>query len=122
LRNFKDMQVWHKAHSLVIKIYKLTSLFPADEKFGLISQMRRAVSSIAINIAEGCGRGSNIEFKRFLDIAMGSANEVEYEILLARDLEYIDDKYYNEIMSYIEEVKKMLTSYINRIKVSTSEI
>ncbi len=122
MRNFKDLQVWHKAHSLAIKIYKLTLLFPADEKFGLISQLRRAASSIAINIAEGCGRGSNAELKRFLDIAMGSASEVEYEILLAHDLEYMDDKCYNEVMAYIEEVKKMLTSYIMKIKVSISDV
>lgn len=122
MRNFKDLQVWHKAHLLTLKIYKLTLSFPAEERFGLISQLRKASASIATNIAEGCGRGSNTELKRFFDIAMGSASEVEYQILLAHDLKYIADKDYKEIVFNTEEVKKMLTSYIKKIKNSKSDL
>jgi four helix bundle protein len=120
MRNFKDLQVWHKSHLLTLKIYKLTLSFPADEKFGLISQLRRASASIATNIAEGCGRGSNTELRRFFDIAMGSASEVEYQMLLAYDLKYVSEKNYQETVFCIEEVKKMLTSYIKKIKSSSS--
>jgi four helix bundle protein len=122
MRNFKDLQVWHKAHLLTLKIYKLTLSFPAEERFGLISQLRRASASIATNIAEGCGRGSNTELRRFFDIAMGSASEVEYQILLAHDLKYITDENYHESRYAIEEIKKMLTSYIGKIENNSSEI
>jgi len=122
MRNFKDLQVWHKAHLLTLQIYKLTLSFPADEKFGLISQLRRASSSIAMNIAEGCGRGSNTELRRFFDIAMGSASEVEYQVLLAYELKYVSERNYQEMVFCIEEVKKMLTSYIKKIKSSSSDL
>ncbi|MFA6174983.1 MAG: four helix bundle protein [Phycisphaerae bacterium] len=122
MRNFKDLQVWHKSHLLTLKIYKLTLSFPADEKFGLISQLRRASVSIATNIAEGCGRGSNTELRRFFDIAMGSASEVEYQMLLAYDLKYVSENNYQETVFCIEEVKKMLTSYIKKIKSSSSDL
>lgn len=89
MQDFRNLQVWSKAHKLTLDIYKLTSRFPKDELFGLRSQMRRCSSSIGSNIAEGCGRLGDAELNRFLLIAMGSASELEYQLLLSRDLGYV---------------------------------
>jgi four helix bundle protein len=88
MQDFKKLLVWKKAHELTLGLYGLTATFPRDETYGLTSQIRRAVSSIPANIAEGCGREGNVELTRFLFIAMGSASELEYHLLLARDLKY----------------------------------
>jgi len=87
MKDFRDLTVWHKAHLLALATYKLTSRFPKDELYTLTAQMRRSSSSIATNIAEGCGRRGNGEFHKFLQNASGSASELEYQFLLARDLE-----------------------------------
>lgn len=110
------MQVWKKAHDLTIKIYHATASFPKDELFGLVSQLRRAAVSIPSNIAEGCGRGGNIELKRYLEIAVGSASEVEYQLLLAHDLKYIDKECYASLHSQIIEIKRMIATYIRKIR------
>src|SRR3990172_8375827 len=89
MRDFRELQVWEKSHQLALAVYKLTVTFPKDELYGLTSQIRRACVSIAANIAEGCGRSGDAEFARFLQIAMGSASELEYHLLLARDLKFI---------------------------------
>ena len=89
MKNFRELKVWEKAHLLTIDIYRITATFPKEEMYGLTSQIRRASSSIPANIAEGCGRGSDNDFRRFLQIAMGSASELEYHLLLAHDLERI---------------------------------
>jgi four helix bundle protein len=86
LRNFRELTVWQKAHELVVEIYRVSGGFPSEERFGLTVQLRKAAVSIGSNIAEGCGRGTNKDFARFLSIAAGSASEVEYQVLLARDL------------------------------------
>src|ERR1035437_2821821 len=86
MKNFRDLMVWQKAHSLTLASYRGTAEFPKQEIYGLISQIRRCSASIAANIAEGCGKGSNAEFQRFLQIAAGSASELEYHFLLAKDL------------------------------------
>jgi four helix bundle protein len=86
MRNFRSIKVWEKSHELVLGIYQETSRFPKSELFSLTSQIRNASSSIPSNIAEGCGKGSEAELARFLQTAMGSASELEYRILLARDL------------------------------------
>jgi len=109
------MKVWHKGHKLALEIYKLTAKFPKEENYGLSSQIRRAAVSIPTNIAEGCGRGSVKELKQFLRISMGSASEVEYQILLSYELRYMDRKTYDELSSDIQEIKKMLSSYIVKI-------
>ncbi|GAH32299.1 unnamed protein product, partial [marine sediment metagenome] len=83
MKDFREMQVWNKGHKLALEIYKLTGGFPKEEIYGLSSQIRRAAVSIPTNIAEGCGRGSAKELKQFLKISMGSASEVEYQILLS---------------------------------------
>jgi four helix bundle protein len=90
MRNFRNLKVWKKAHELVLHVYKLTEEFPREELFGLVSQTRRSAVSVPSNIAEGCGRNSNVELARFLEIARGSASELEYQLLLARDLKFIN--------------------------------
>ena len=116
MRDFKRLQVWEKSHGLTLKVYDLTSRFPREEVYGLTSQIRRACASIPTNIAEGCGRGSSPDFARFLQIAMGSASETEYLILLARDLKYINASQYLELTDAIVRVKKMLTALLRSIK------
>lgn len=116
MKNFRDLQVWSKAHELALVIYKETANFPREEIYGLTSQMRRASASIAANIAEGCGRGGDADFARYLQIAMGSASELEYHALLARDLSFISDRVYEKIVPRISEVKRMLARLIGRIR------
>ncbi len=115
MKDFRELQVWHKAHKLALEVYKASAKFPKEETYGLSSQIRRVAASIATNIAEGCGRGSKKELKQFLQISMGSASEVEYQILLSHELGYIDTKVHDSLNSGIQEVKKMLSSYIVKI-------
>ena len=91
-KGFRKLNVWQKAHRLTLRIYRNTQRFPADERFGLTSQLRRCGISVAANIAEGCGRGTDLDFARFLQIAMGSASEAEYLLLLAADLGLLEKK------------------------------
>ena len=116
MRDFKKLQVWEKSHGLTLRIYELTAQFPREEIYGLTSQIRRACASIPTNIAEGCGRESPADFARFLQIAMGSASETEYLILLARDLKYINANQYIVLADEIVRVKKMLTSLLKRLR------
>lgn len=115
MKDFRNLDVWEKSHALTLNIYKSTQTFPKEEIFGLTNQMRRASVSIPSNIAEGCGRGSDAELSRFSQIAMGSASELEYQILLSKDLEYIKEDVYKELSDKIVEVKKMLTSFIKKL-------
>jgi len=98
MRNFKKFRVWEKSHEHVLSVYKSTSLYPREEVFGITSQIRRSAVSIPSNIAEGCGRKSDLDFKRFLIIAFGSASELEYLLILSKDLAYIEDKIFKEQM------------------------
>ena len=107
MKDFKKIQVWQKAHELVLRIYQVTMLFPKDELYGLTSQIRRAASSIPANIAEGCGRNTQIELARFVHIASGSASELEYHLLLARDLGFIEVPVFMELDSSVNEIKRM---------------
>nr|WP_317632061.1 four helix bundle protein [uncultured Flavobacterium sp.] len=116
MRDYKKYTIWEKSHLLVLDIYKTTKLFPKDELFGLISQMRRSSSSIPTNIAEGAGRKGDKEFCRFLYIAYGSANELEYQIILSKDLNYIDTEISNSLIFKIEEIKKMLNKLISTLE------
>ncbi len=121
MRNFRDIQVWHKAHDLTLKVYKVTKSFPREETYGLTSQMRRASYSIPTNIAEGCGRDSNIELGRFFTIAMGSASELEYTLLLSRDLGYVKGKDYEDLNAAVTEIKRMLATYLKKIRTSSKK-
>ena len=104
--------VWQKAHELVLKIYETTKDFPREEMFGLTSQIRRAAVSIPSNIVEGKARGFNKEYKRFLLMARGSLEEVKYQVLLAKDLQYIDEEAYKEIIELAKKVGKLLNGLI----------
>jgi four helix bundle protein len=104
MKDFRQLTVWHRAHQNTLRVYGYTRRFPREETYGLVSQLRRCSASFAASIAEGCGRSSNAEFSRFLAIAMGSASELEYFLLLARDLEYLSPLDYEAIT---DEVRKM---------------
>lgn len=121
MKDFKKLQVWAKAHELTLEVYRVTRGFPRDEQFGMTSQLRRACVSISANIAEGCGRNSNSELARFLDIAMGSASETQYHLLLARDLGYVSHDDYPDLDSRIIEVKRMLGSLIVKTRGDLSD-
>ena len=116
MQDFKRLEVWKKSHSLTLEIYRITSEIPRSELYGLTSQIRRSASSIPANIAEGCGRHGNAELTRFLHISMGSASELEYHILLARDLKYIAPDDYNDVSNRLIEIKRMLTGLTNRTR------
>jgi four helix bundle protein len=116
MRNFREIKVWEKAHQLTLAMYKVTAPFPKEEVYGLTSQMRRASISIPANIAEGCGRGTDPDFARFLQIAMGSASELEYLQLLAHDLGFLKAAEYKPLDQQVTEVKKMLTAFIKTLK------
>src|SRR5271165_612430 len=115
MKDFRDLDVWSKAHQATLDIYRATSDFPKEELYGLTSQMRRSCASIPANIAEGCGRRGNGEFHKFLQIAMGSASELEYHLLLSHDLGFIEVKRFQTLTSQVQEIKKMLASLIRRV-------
>ena len=120
MKDYRQLKVWGKAHILTKDLYNITSKFPRDELFGMTSQLRRAGASIPTNIAEGCGRGSDPDFRRFLQIAFGSANEVEYLVFLSYELNYIQKNQYIELNNKIIEVKKMLAGMIKTISFDIS--
>ncbi len=117
MKDFRRLQVWEKAHNLVLTIYRKSQDFPKEELYGLVSQMRRCAVSIPSNVAEGCGRKGDAELSRFLGIAMGSASELEYQCHLAQDLGYWQSYAdYECISQEITEVKKMLGAFISRLE------
>ena len=108
MHNFKELKVWKAGIQLSKSIFILTKTFPTDERFGLISQMNRAVVSIPSNIAEGCGRKSNKELYQFLNIALGSAFELETQLIIAREFDYISDEILDSNCSLVLEIQKMI--------------
>jgi four helix bundle protein len=112
MRDFRELKVWGKAHSLTLDIYAATRTFPKDELYGLISQTRRAAASVGANIAEGCGKNSRPDFARFLQTALGSASELEYHLLLAHDLGYLAVDIHEQLTVRVMEIKRMLTGFI----------
>jgi four helix bundle protein len=115
MEDFKDLKVWTKAHELTLAIYRRTRTFPKEEMYGLTSQMRRASASIGANLAEGCGRRSDPEMKRFVQIARGSASELEYHLLLARELRLVTDEEFNDFGAKVFEIQRMLASLSQRL-------
>ena len=118
MKDFRELKVWEKGHRLTLEIYRITKQFPQEETYGLKSQIRRSSASIPTNVAEGCGRDSDAELARFLQIAMGSASELEYLVLLSKDLELIEEPDYESSTKDVVEVKQMLTSFIKKLRPS----
>lgn len=116
MKDFRKLVVWEKSHSFTLEIYRITNNFPKDEIYGVTNQLRRASTSIPTNIAEGCGRDSSKDFAKFLQIAFGSASEVEYLILLSSDLKYIKSEIYQHLIDNIIEIKKMLSALIKKLR------
>ena len=116
MQNFKDLQVWKKSHANALVVYELTKSFPKEEQFGLVSQLRRAAVSIPTNIAEGCGKFTQKDLASFLQIALGSSQEVEYLLLFCHELKFISDKHYSSINHEVVEVKAMLISLIKKVR------
>jgi four helix bundle protein len=116
MKDFRTLQVWNKAHQLTLSSYWVTNKFPKSELYGMTSQIRRCAVSIAANIAEGCGKRGNGEFQRFLNIAAGSASELEYHFLLARDLGYLAETDYPSLNAAVVEVKRMLASLARKVE------
>ncbi|HEV7643084.1 MAG TPA: four helix bundle protein [Pyrinomonadaceae bacterium] len=119
MRDFRQLEVWKESHLLTLEIYKVTKVFPKEELFGLTSQLRRACVSIASNIAEGCGRGTSKDYAHFLQIALGSAFEVDYQIILAGDLDYIDERHFSLLSDKIDKIRRQLAKLV--IKVRTGD-
>ena len=118
MQDFRNLKVWEKSHRLTLDIYRITGTLPRHEMYGLTSQLRRAAASVPANIAEGCGRDTGAELARFLQIAMGSARELEYHLLLARDLTYIDSKDYTSANAEVVQIKRMLAPLIKSLRVT----
>lgn len=115
LKDFRQLKVWEKAHELTLSVYQVTASFPKEELYGLTSQIRRSCASIPANIAEGCDRNGEAELARFLHIAMGSASELEYHLLLTRDLGILKNSDYEALASTLVEVKRMLNALIQKL-------
>ncbi len=116
MKDFHELKVWQKAHQLTLAVYQITATFPREERYGLTSQLRRCSSSIPANLAEGCGRNGDAEFARFCSIAMGSASELEYHLLLAKDLKLIKPQDHAELSQNATELKRMLTGLHKKLK------
>ena len=116
MRNYRELQIWTKAHVLTLELYRLSRGFPREEMYGLTSQLRRAAVSIGANLAEGCGRRTSSELARFVKIAMGSASELDYHLLLCRDLGFISEGDFTTSETKLTEVRKMLTSFLSSVE------
>lgn len=116
MQNYKDLKVWEKAHLFTLKVYESTKTFPKEELYSLTNQLKRSASSIPANIAEGCGKNAKPEFAHFLNIALGSANESEYFLILSKDLTYLNEENFNTLFNIINEVKGMLIALINKVR------
>jgi four helix bundle protein len=116
MQDYKQLKVWQKAHQLTLLVYSITKKFPKEELYGLTSQLRRAASSISANIAEGSGKNSKADFANFLNVALGSANETEYFLILSKDFEYIQASSFTDASLLVNEVKAMLIGLVSRVR------
>jgi len=116
VKDFRELKVWQEAHELTLAVYQVTASFPREELYGLTTQMRRAGASIAANLAEGCGRDGDAELNRFCSIALGSASELQYFLLLARDLNLLAGSDYDRLAEQTTDVKRMLTGLARKLK------
>ena len=119
MQNYKDLKVWEKAHDFTLSVYEVTKQFPKEEIYSLTNQLRRAASSIPANIAEGCGKNSQPDFANFLNIALGSANEAEYYLILSKDLKYLNNEIFEVLIKTINEIKAMLIALIAKVRGSS---
>jgi len=120
MRNYRDLQVWEKAHRLTLAVYKITVVFPKEERYGLTSRIRRASASIAANSAEGCGRRSDGEMARYVQIAMGSGAELSYHFLLAKDLGFMQSAEYEVLNADVSEIMRMLSALSGKLRDATA--
>jgi len=118
MEDFKGLRVWVKAHDLTLAVYQNTRAFPKEEMYGLTGQLRRAAASVGANIAEGCGRRSDAEMRRFVQIARGSANEVEYHLLLAKDLGFLTAEEHQDLRAKVLEIQRVLAALVQSLKVT----
>ena len=116
MRNFRKLKVWEEGHQLTLDVYRTTKSFPKEELYSLTNQIQRSAYSIPTNIAEGCGRRTDADFKQFLHISLGSANELEYQLLLVCDLGYITNEIYQPLYEKTIQVKKMLINLIGKLE------
>ena len=116
MRDFRKFEVWQMSHQLTLNIYSITKLFPKEELFGLTSQIRRSFASIGYNISEGSGRNSDKEFANFVNIALGSSNEAENQLILAKDLGYINEIDFQNLLLELIVLKKKLVTLWNKLK------
>jgi len=121
MKDFRKLAVWEKAHVLTLAIYRATTGFPREELYGITSQMRRASASVAANIAEGYGRGRDGEFYHFLNLAAGSAVELEYFLLLSRDLGLFSVDAYSDLQNQAIEVQRMLSGLLRTVATARKE-
>ena len=115
MKNYQDLKIWQRSHALTVALYQATKSFPKDELFALTNQMRRAAVSIPANIAEGCGRAGDAELRRFLVIALGSACELDYYVMLAGDLGYLPEASRSPLASEIMEIRRMLGTFVQKL-------
>jgi four helix bundle protein len=115
-KDFRQLKVWQKSHQLALNLYRITASFPRTESYGLTAQIRRAAVSSPSNLAEGCGRSGDAELARFCDIAKGSASELEYQLLLARDLKLIQPDDYEQLVQQTTDIKRMLTVFVRKLR------
>ena len=116
MQNYKDLRVWQRSHELVLTIYEVTKHFPKEELYALTNQLRRSSASIPTNIVEGCGKFTSADFANFLQIALGSVNETDYLILLAKELNYLSLEHYVLLEKKVNEVKAMLINLISKVR------
>ncbi len=116
MQNYKDLKVWENAHLFTVKVYEYTKFFPKEEVYSLTNQLRQSASSIPSNIAEGCAKNTQNDLANYLNIASGSSNETEYQILLSKDLSYLSPENFNSLNKMINEIKAMLISLITKVR------
>lgn len=116
MKDFRSLKVWEVAYALTLDVYRVSTSFPSDERFGLTSQLRRSIVSIPSNIAEGCGRGTDSDFARFIQIAMGSASEAECQLMLARDLGFLAVEIADDLLGRTQQAKRMLSGLLKKLR------
>lgn len=117
MHHYKELKIWQRSMDMVVNIYKLSATFPQDELYGLQSQMRRCAVSVPSNIAEGAGRGTNKQFKHFLEIAMGSINELQTQVEIICRLNYLNEKVKSELADEIDQIYKMVMTFYKSLKI-----